>query len=105
MNRIQAVVAAALIGISAGAVADAGHHSRKGAGPVKKEQKDWGIAGDASAANRTIGISMADSVKVTGMLMMLVIGAQIMARFLAFSRVPRELVALLEPILDRASRP
>ena len=49
---------------------------------------------------RDIAISLADSVKVTGMLMMLVIGAQILARFLAFSRVPRELVALLEPILD-----
>lgn len=50
---------------------------------------------------KDIGLSMSDSVKVTGMLMMLVIGAQIMARFLAFSRVPRELVALLEPILDQ----
>ena len=50
---------------------------------------------------KDITISMGDSVKVTGMLMMLVIGAQIMARFLAFSRVPRELVALLEPILDQ----
>lgn len=49
---------------------------------------------------RDIALSMADAVKVTGMLMMLVIGAQIMARFLAFSRVPRELVSLLEPILD-----
>lgn len=50
---------------------------------------------------RDIALSMGDSVKVTGMLMMLVIGAQIMARFLAFSRVPRELVAVLEPILDQ----
>ncbi|MDO9479827.1 MAG: TRAP transporter large permease subunit [Hydrogenophaga sp.] len=50
---------------------------------------------------KDIAISMSDSAKVTGMLMMLVIGAQIMARFLAFSRVPRELVALLEPILDQ----
>jgi tripartite ATP-independent transporter DctM subunit len=49
---------------------------------------------------RDIAISLSDSVKVTGMLMMLVIGAQILARFLAFSRVPRELVSLLEPILD-----
>lgn len=49
---------------------------------------------------RDIAVSLADSVKVTAMLMMLVIGAQIVARFLAFSRVPRELVALLEPILD-----
>jgi tripartite ATP-independent transporter DctM subunit len=50
---------------------------------------------------KDIGLSMSDSAKVTGMLMMLVIGAQIMARFLAFSRVPRELVDLLEPILDQ----
>lgn len=50
---------------------------------------------------RDIALSMGDSVKVTGMLMMLVIGAQIMARFLAFSRVPSELVAVLEPILDQ----
>lgn len=50
---------------------------------------------------RDIALSMADSVKVTGMLMMLVIGAQIVARFLAFSRVPRELVALMDPILDQ----
>lgn len=50
---------------------------------------------------RNIAISLADSVKVTGMLMMLVIGAQIVARFLAFSRVPRELVSLMDPILDQ----
>ncbi|WP_372659241.1 TRAP transporter large permease [Hydrogenophaga sp.] len=50
---------------------------------------------------RDIALAMSDSVKVTGMLMMLVIGAQIVARFLAFSRLPRELVALMEPILDQ----
>ncbi len=48
-----------------------------------------------------IGASLADSVKVTAMLMMLVIGAQILARFLAFSRVPRELVMLMDPILGQ----
>ena len=66
MNRIQALVAAALIGVSAAAVADAGHgHGKKSAGPVTKEQKDWGIAGDASAAKRTIEISMADNMRFT----------------------------------------
>lgn len=50
---------------------------------------------------RDIALSMSDAVKVTGMLMMLVIGAQILARFLAFSRLPRELVMLMEPILDQ----
>jgi len=44
--------------------------------------------------------ALADSVKITAMLMMLVIGAQIFARFLSISRVPRELLALAEPLLN-----
>lgn len=47
--------------------------------------------------------ALAESVKVTAMLMMLVIGAQIFARFLSFSRVPRELLALAEPLLSQQS--
>jgi uncharacterized cupredoxin-like copper-binding protein len=35
----------------------------KPTGPVKKEQKDWGIAGDAKMAKRTIEISMMDTMK------------------------------------------
>lgn len=50
---------------------------------------------------KDIAMSMSDAVKVTGMLMMLVLGAQILARFLAFSRLPRDLVTLMEPILDQ----
>lgn len=52
---------------------------------------------------RDIADALADSVKVTAMLMMLVIGAQIFARFLSFSRVPRELLALAEPLLGQPS--
>ena len=37
-------------------------HARNTA-PVKKEQKDWGIAGDAKAAKRTIVVSMLDTMK------------------------------------------
>jgi tripartite ATP-independent transporter DctM subunit len=44
--------------------------------------------------------ALGDSVKITAMLMMIVIGAQIFARFLAFSRLPSELVKLMEPLLD-----
>lgn len=66
MNRIQALVAAALLGVSAAAVADGGHHhGKKSAGSVKKEQKEWGIAGDAGAAKRTIEISMTDNMRFT----------------------------------------
>ena len=39
-------------------------HARK-AGPVKKEQKDWGIAGDAKAVTRTIEVRMSDQMRFT----------------------------------------
>ena len=39
-------------------------HPKK-AGPVKKEQTDWGIAGDAKAARRTIEVGMADNMRFT----------------------------------------
>ena len=35
------------------------------AGPVKKEQKDWGIAGDAGQAKRSIDIGMSDNMRFT----------------------------------------
>jgi uncharacterized cupredoxin-like copper-binding protein len=39
-------------------------HSKK-ANPVRKEQKEWGIAGDAKAATRTIEITMSDEMRFT----------------------------------------
>lgn len=39
---------------------DAGH---KPAGPVVKEQKDWGIAGDRRAARRSIEVGMGDDMR------------------------------------------
>jgi len=38
-------------------------HVKKANAPVKKEQKDWGIAGDAKAVNRTIEIRMSDAMR------------------------------------------
>ena len=35
------------------------------AGPVRKEQKPWGIAGDASAVKRTITLTMSDAMRFT----------------------------------------
>ncbi|MFC4671410.1 TRAP transporter large permease [Seohaeicola nanhaiensis] len=46
-----------------------------------------------------LGQALSESVKITAMLMMLVIGAQIFARFLSFSRVPRMLLDVAEPLL------
>ena len=39
-------------------------HDQK-AGPVKKEQKDWGIAGDAKAARRSVEFKMTDNMRFT----------------------------------------
>jgi uncharacterized cupredoxin-like copper-binding protein len=39
-------------------------HDRK-AGPIKKEQKDWGIAGDAKAGIRTVEFRMTDNMRFT----------------------------------------
>ena len=47
MKLINAILATALLGFSLVATAHEGEDHKKKAGPVKKEQKDWGIAGDA----------------------------------------------------------
>lgn len=39
-------------------------HAKKD-GPVKKEQKDWGIAGDAKAVKRTVEFRMSDTMRFT----------------------------------------
>ena len=56
-------VGIALSGTAAFAHTDKPHAKKPGA--VKKEQKDWGIAGDAAAATRTIEIHMADKMRFT----------------------------------------
>ena len=64
MNRVQTLVAAALVGMASIAFAHGDEdHGKKSAAPVKKEQKDWGIAGDAKAAKRTIEVSMTDNMR------------------------------------------
>ncbi|HPT55948.1 MAG TPA: cupredoxin family protein [Casimicrobium sp.] len=37
-------------------------HAKK-AGPVKKEQKEWGIAGDAKSVKRTVTLTMSDTMR------------------------------------------
>lgn len=60
-----------------------------------------GMASMRRITLQDVSMALSDSVVVTGMLMMLVIGAQILARFLAFSRLPTNLVVFLEPWLDQ----
>ena len=57
-----ALVVAALASTGwAHAHGDAAHAAK--AGPVKKEQKLWGIAGDAKAVSRTINVTMLDTMR------------------------------------------
>ena len=59
------LLAAAMGTIAAGASAHEKHGGNKGSATVKKEQKPWGIAGEAKAARRTIAIAMSDDMRFT----------------------------------------
>ncbi|MDN5708165.1 MAG: TRAP transporter large permease [Planococcus sp. (in: firmicutes)] len=45
-------------------------------------------------------ISLIETVKLTGMVMIIMIGAQIFGRFVSLSLLPRRLIELIEPIMD-----
>ena len=63
--RMAAAAAAAalpLLATPARAHTDKAHAKK---GPVRKEQKDWGIAGEAKDAKRSVEVGMADSMKFT----------------------------------------
>ena len=63
MKPLNNFLAAVLLVASSAAFAHGTEDHPKKDGPVKKEQKDWGIAGDAKAAKRTIEVSMLDTMK------------------------------------------
>jgi uncharacterized cupredoxin-like copper-binding protein len=58
LKNIALVLAALVLAASAQA-----HGSKVRVGPTKKEQKDWGIAGDTKPGQRTIHIKMLDSMR------------------------------------------
>jgi uncharacterized cupredoxin-like copper-binding protein len=63
IRQCLVVLGLCLVGVPVLAHGDSQH--RKPAGPVRKEQKDWGIAGDAKSAKRTIEVSMSDAMRFT----------------------------------------
>lgn len=66
MAIIERIVVTSLLGLApafASAHGDA-EHPRPG-GPVVKEQKDWGIAGERRHAKRTIEVGMGDDMRFT----------------------------------------
>lgn len=64
MNITQ-IVSAGLIAAFASAAFAHGEKPHKAAGPVKLEQKAWGIAGDPKKVSRTIEVKMTDNMRFT----------------------------------------
>lgn len=62
-DKRRFLAAAALLVAARGAAAHGDDHAAKKAGPVRKEQKPWGVAGDAKAAKRTIEVRMLDTMR------------------------------------------
>jgi len=66
VSKRSLIVAAAGLLASAGRVLAHGDESHPAkSGPVRKEQKDWGIAGDAAKARRRIDVGMSDNMRFT----------------------------------------
>lgn len=66
MKSITKILGAAMFSFAVASVAH-GHgdeHAKKNI-IIKKEQKEWGIAGDAKAVKRTITLSMTDNMRFT----------------------------------------
>ncbi len=67
MNALQIIIPAVLLTLTPLGAAHA-HGDKphaKNTGPVVKEQKEWGIAGDASSVSRTIEVRMLDTMRFT----------------------------------------
>ncbi|MCB1916576.1 MAG: cupredoxin family protein [Rhodocyclaceae bacterium] len=66
MRRLHTIAAILLSAASAGAFAHGGAgHGDGTAGVVIKEQKPWGIAGEAADAVRTVEVGMSDAMRFT----------------------------------------
>jgi uncharacterized cupredoxin-like copper-binding protein len=63
MRSTKPILASVLLAMSLGAAAHEGAAHKGKAVAVKKEQKPWGIAGDAKSVKRTITITMSDRLR------------------------------------------
>jgi uncharacterized cupredoxin-like copper-binding protein len=64
-NTIRTLTLCTALATSGLALAHTDKAHDKNVGPVKKEQKDWGIAGDAKARIRTVEFRMTDNMRFT----------------------------------------
>jgi uncharacterized cupredoxin-like copper-binding protein len=65
MKRLHILSIAGLLSMFGGTHAHGDQHAPKPHAAVKKEQKPWGIAGEARAVQRTIEITMLDTMRFT----------------------------------------
>ena len=64
-RKLMAAAAAGLLASTGRVLAHGDKKHPAKTGPVKKEQKDWGIAGDAAQARRRIDVGMSDTMRFT----------------------------------------
>ena len=62
---ITLIAACALFNWATTSFAHEGETHKEKAGPVVKEQKDWGVAGDTKSVKRTITLTMGDTMRFT----------------------------------------
>lgn len=65
MNPNKTWLLLVALAFSGTGLAHEGSDHGKNMGAVRKEQKAWGIAGDAKAAKRTVQVTMSDSMRFT----------------------------------------
>ena len=65
MKYLHLILAGGLLAAASTGFAHEGQAHGNKAGAVRKEQKPWGIAGDAGAVKRTIEITMSDAMRFT----------------------------------------
>ncbi|GAB3190322.1 cupredoxin domain-containing protein [Hydrogenophaga aquatica] len=65
MNLLRTLLTSGLVAASAAAYAHGDQMHAKKAGPVKMEQKPWGVAGEARKVARTVEVKMTDDMRFT----------------------------------------
>lgn len=105
MKTIRLVLLAGLMG-SGGAAFGHGEesHPKKASATVKKEQKEWGIAGDAKAAKRTIEIKMMDTMRFSPDRLEIKLGETVRLVIKNDGKMLHELVIGTKKVLDEHAK-
>jgi len=101
MKAIQLVLMAALVAVGGVSFAHGdGKDDKKAPAAARKEQKDWGIAGDTRAAKRTINISMLDTMRFSPDKIEVRQGETVRLRLTNTGKLLHELVIGTKKVLD-----